>query len=62
MGAAEQAGISSALGKFITHDLLIPGAVSNESINSRDQKEELEPCMFGHALLIVIHYIVHLHC
>ena len=44
----------------VTHDLSFPGAFSGESVNSRVQKENLEPCMFGHTFLRVIHQIVHL--
>ena len=64
MGVAEQLGISAS-GEFIpkmrlTHDLSFAGATSGESINSRVQKENLEPCMFGHTLLRLIHKIVQL--
>ena len=64
MGVAEQLGVNAA-GDFvnkkrITHDLSFPGAVSDESVNSRVIKDNLEPCMFGHTLLRVIHYIVNL--
>ena len=64
MGVADQLGIDSN-GEFvsklrITHDLSFPGAVSGESINSRIREGELEPCMFGHTLLRVIHRIVNL--
>lgn len=64
MGVAEQLGVSET-GEFveklrITHDLSFPGIISNESVNSRVRKEELEPIMFGHALLRIIHHIVHL--
>ena len=62
MGVAEQLGVTAS-GEFepklrVTHDLSFPGAYSNESINSRVLKEELEPCMFGHAFIRIIHYIV----
>ena len=64
MGIAEQIGVGET-GEFIpkkrvTHDLSFPGAISNESINSRVLKEHLEPCMFGHALIRIIHHIVNL--
>jgi hypothetical protein len=64
MGVADQLGIS-ATGEFVsklrvTHDLSFSQAVSGESLNSRVQKEELEPCMFGHTLLRLVHHIVHL--
>lgn len=62
LGVAEHLGIS-ATGEFVskrrvTHDLSFPGAYSLESVNSRVLEEELEPCMFGHTLLRVIHRIV----
>ena len=64
MGVADQLGVS-ATGEFVsklrvTHDLSFPQAVSGESINSRVKDEDLEPCMFGHTLLRIVHYIVHL--
>ena len=64
MGVADQLGVS-ATGEFIeklrvTHDLSFPGSESKESINSRVIKDKLEPIMFGHALIRVIHYIVNL--
>ena len=64
LGVTEQIGISSS-GNFVekcrvTHDLSFPGESSGESINSRVDKEILEPCMFGHSLLRIIHYIVNL--
>jgi hypothetical protein len=63
LGVAEQLGIS-ATGTFVsklrvTHDLSFPGAVSHQSVNSRVEKADLEPCMFGHTLLRVVHRIVH---
>ena len=62
MGVAEQLGVSET-GEFIeklriTHDLSFPAAFSNQSVNSRVNKDELEPCMFGHALQRLIHHIV----
>ena len=64
MGVAEHIGIQ-ADGTFapkarLTHDLSFPGFTSEESINSRVIEDNLEPCMFGHALLRIIHRIVHL--
>jgi hypothetical protein len=64
MGVADQLGIS-ATGQFVsklrvTHDLSFAQAVSGQSVNSRVIKEELEPCMFGHTLLRLVHHIVHL--
>ena len=64
MGVANQLGIS-ATGDFVsklrvTHDLSFPQEVSGESINSRVKQDELEPCMFGHTFLRVIHHIVYL--
>ena len=64
MGVAEHLGISAS-GEFVpkmrlTHDLSFPGLESGESINSRVDKENLEPCMFGHTLLRLIHKIVQL--
>ena len=63
LGVAEQVGISAS-GEFVskhrvTHDLSFPGAISNESVNSRVDTSKLEPCMFGHTLLRVVHRIVH---
>ena len=63
LGVAGHIGISAS-GDFVmknrvTHDLSFPGAYSNESVNSRVLEDQLEPCMFGHALLRVIHRIVH---
>ena len=64
LGVAEQLGVSNS-GKFVpklrvTHDLSFIGDESESSVNSRVIEEGLEPCMFGHALLRVIHRIVHL--
>ena len=64
MGFVDQLGVIST-GEFVsksrvTHKLYFPGASSGESINSRVQKQLLEPCMFGNTLLRVIHMIVHL--
>ena len=64
MGVAVHLGID-ANGEYvskerITHDLSFPGAATGESINSRVQVNELEPCMFGHMLSRLVHHIVHL--
>ena len=42
----------------LTHDLSFPGAFSTESINSRVDRERIEPIMFGHCLLRIIHQVV----
>ena len=62
LGVAEHLGISET-GDYVpklrlTHDLSFPGAVSSESINSRIDRERMEPIMFGHCLSRVIHQIV----
>ena len=64
MGVAEQLGVSET-GTFVpkkrlTHDLSFPGQHSNESVNSRVDDTVLERCMFGHAFLRIVHFIVHL--
>ena len=64
MGVADQLGIS-ATGEFVsklrvTHDLSFPQEISGESLNSRVKQDELEPCMFGHTFLRVIHHIIYL--
>ena len=64
MGIAEHLGIAEN-GEYVdklrvTHDLSCPGAYSKESINSRVDKDKLEPIMFGHCLQRVIHQIVNL--
>ena len=64
MGVATHIGVQSD-GSFapkprVTHDLSFPGKHSDESINSRVMEESLQPCMFGHALLRIVHRIVHL--
>jgi hypothetical protein len=64
LGVAKQIGINAA-GEFVkkwrvTHDLSFPGIHSNQSVNSMVIEEDLEPCMFGHTLLRIIHRIVHL--
>ena len=64
MGVADQLGIS-ATGEFVsklrvTHDLSFPQAVSKESLNSRVDGDQLQPCMFGHTLLRLVHHIVFL--
>ena len=62
LGVAVHQGIS-ADGDYIaksrvTHDLSFPGAFTNESINSRVMEDRLEPCMFGHMLSRLLHYII----
>ena len=64
MGVATHLGVT-ADGTFkskrrVTHDLSFPGFYSEESVNSRIEKHSLEPIMFGHTLLRIIHYIVNL--
>ena len=64
MGVATHIGVQSD-GSFapkprVTHDLSFPGKYSEQSINSRVLEDTLQPCMFGHALLRIIHRIVHL--
>ena len=64
MGVAEQIGVSEE-GTFVpkkrlTHDLSFVQEASNKAINSRVIETDLEPCMFGHAFLRIIHKIVHL--
>ena len=64
MGVADQLGISAS-GEFVpklrvTHDLSFPGQTSDESVNSIVIKDTLEPCMFGHTMLRLIHRILHL--
>ena len=64
LGVADHLGISES-GEYVeklrvTHDLSWPGKISKESINSRIIKDELEPIMFGHCLLRIIHYICNL--
>ena len=62
MGVATHVGVTST-GEFlpkkrVTHDLSFLGKVSNSSINSQVKTSLLEPCMFAHILLQIIHYIV----
>ena len=64
MGVAVHMGIS-ADGTYIpkervTHDLSFPGSATGSSINSRLLSDEMEPCMFGHMFLRLLHYIIHL--
>ena len=64
MGVATHTGVTKD-GTFeekdrVTHDLSFPGKVSTESVNSRVDATKLEPCMFSHVLLRLIHYIVNL--
>ena len=59
MGIVDQLGISAS-GKFvpeirITHDLSFPSKESEESINSRVIKDDIEPCMFGYTAFDVLH-------
>ena len=42
------------------HDLSFRSAPSNTSVNSRVIEEQLAPCMFGHCLTRLIHYIISL--
>ena len=62
LGVAVHNGIS-ADGSYIekervTHDLSFPGCATGESINSRIREGELEPCLFGHMMQRLIHYIL----
>ena len=62
LGVAEHLGISEE-GTYVpklhlTHDLSFPGVISAESINSRIDRERLEPIMLGHCLLHILHQIV----
>ena len=62
LGVAEHLGISES-GTYVpklrlTHDLSFPGAISAESINSRIDRERMEPIMFGHCLSRVLHQII----
>ncbi len=62
LGVAEHLGISES-GTYVpklrlTHDLSFPGAISAESINSRIDRERMEPIMFGHCLSRILHQIV----
>ena len=64
MGVIERLGIAET-GEYvpkkrITHDLSWPGQITGESVNSRMDKQQFEPIMFGDCLLRIIHYIVHL--
>ena len=64
LGVIQQLGIeaSGAIEKKwrVAHDLSFPGVESKESINSRVQTQFLEPCIFGHTILRIIHQIVNL--
>ena len=44
----------------MTHDQTFPGEASKLSVNKRVLKEELPKCLYGHALLRMLHFIVHL--
>jgi len=62
MGVVSQSTINE-LGEIIpsnriTHDLSFPGKISGTSINSRTLIDQLEPCVYGHMLSRIIHYIV----
>ena len=62
MGVADHLGITAS-GEFapkkrVTHDLSFPGVSSKESVNSRIDDDELEPIMFGFALLRIIQLLV----
>ena len=64
LGVADHLGISET-GEYVEklrviHDLSWPGKISKESINSRINKDELKPIMFGHCLLRIIHYICYI--
>ena len=53
------------MGEFVskqrmTHDLSFPGIKSKELVNSRLDKMQLKPCMFGHTMSRIIHQIVNL--
>ena len=41
-------------------DLSFPGGVSGKSVNSRVDESQLEPCMFSHVLLRLVHFIANL--
>lgn len=64
LGVADQLGIDK-MGDFVkklrvNHDLSFPGKYSGESVSSRINTCKLEPCMFGHTFLRLIHNIIHL--
>ena len=59
MGVAEHLGIN-ILGERVIHDLSFPDIQPKESINSRMDRSKLEPVIFGHCLLRLIHQIVSL--
>ena len=64
IGVATHVGITSN-GEFLekdrlTHDLSFPDAFSGQTFNSRVNQGVLEPCMFSHVILHLIHYIVNL--
>ena len=44
----------------MTHDQTFPGEASKLSVNKRVLKEELPKCLYGHALLRMLHFIVDL--
>ena len=64
MGVAQQLCVSATEGfvpkKRLTHDFSFPGSYSIKSVNSIILKKKLEPWIFEHTLLRIIHKIVHL--
>ena len=62
MGVAEHPRINT-FGKYIpkkrvTHEISFPGIKSKKSLNSRVNKTKIEPTLFGHCLIRLIHQIV----
>ena len=62
MNVIEQHTISD-MGEIIDkqracHDLSFPFPPSDTSVNSRVRKDDLQPCMFGHCIVRIIHYII----
>ena len=62
LGVADQLRIDKT-GEFvkhlrITHDLYFQDKYSGELVNSRVNTCNLEPCMFGHTFLRIIHNIL----
>ena len=45
--------------KSILHEISFPGSISDESVDSRVDTYQMLPCMFGYALIIIIHQGVH---
>ncbi len=65
MGVVTHLGVTDT-GEFVpknrvTHDLSFPGLTSQSSLNSRVPMSSLEPCMFAHVFLRIIHYIIAVH-